>query len=162
MLGLNSDWYPHSGAVAIFNHYCIISAYFCKHKSIKEKGRPSGRKKRKKSQSISPGETETTDNGLRLKRHLRKTLVKPLWSIPLHSIGMHCSSLILHEKCGTKWTTKSSQCTHAIQAWQQWRDLHFAMTIHKILSLLISKMEQFSTANSGFFDNRCVSTTVIS
>lgn len=74
----------------------------------------------------------------------------------------HCCSCISHEKCGTKWNTKSSQCTHAIQAWQCRADLHFAMTIHKILSLLINKMEQFLTANSGLLDNRCVFTTVIS
>lgn len=36
------------------------------------------------------------------------------------------------------------------------------MTIHKILGLLISEMEQLSTANSGLLDNRCVFATVIS
>lgn len=36
------------------------------------------------------------------------------------------------------------------------------MTIHEILSLLISKMEQLLTANSGLLDNRCVFTTIIS
>ncbi len=74
----------------------------------------------------------------------------------------HCSSCILHEKCGTKWTTKSFQCTHTILAWQRWADLHFVMTIHKILSLLINKIEQLLTASSGLLDNRCVFTTVIS
>lgn len=41
-------------------------------------------------------------------------------------------------------------------------DLHFAMTIHKILCLLIIKMEKLLTANSGLLDNKCVFTTVIS
>lgn len=74
----------------------------------------------------------------------------------------HCNSYILHEKCVIKWTTKSFLCTHSIQTWQPWADLRSAMTIHKILSLLISRMEQLLTANSGLLDNRCVFTTVIS
>lgn len=51
-------------------------------------------------------------------------------------------------KRGTKWTCKSSQCTHVIQLWQRWSDPHFAMTIHRKLSLLITSMGQFTTPSS--------------
>lgn len=48
------------------------------------------------------------------------------------------------------------------EGWQCGTDLHNRMTIHKILSLLISKIQQLPAANSGLLDTRWVCTTVIS
>ena len=61
-------------------------------------------------------------------------LLQSIWS-------EHCTHFILHDKCGAKWSTKSSRCVQNIGQRDDSpsADLLVLTTAYKIRSLLISK-----------------------